>query len=30
VGLDVKIAWLASLIRVLRANGMELEHVYDY
>lgn len=30
VGLDVKIAMLASLIRVLRANGMELEHVYDY
>lgn len=30
LGLDVKIARLASLIRELRANGMELEHVYDY
>ena len=30
IGLDVKVASLASVIRRLRENGMELEHVYDY
>jgi hypothetical protein len=30
IGLDVKVASLASILRQLPANGMELEHVYDY
>lgn len=30
IGLDVKIASLADVIRRLREAGMELEHVYDY
>ncbi|HXE89227.1 MAG TPA: hypothetical protein VN524_20775 [Hyphomicrobiaceae bacterium] len=30
IGLDVKVASLASVIRQLRQDGMELEHVYDY
>jgi hypothetical protein len=30
IGLDVKVASLASVIRQLRHDGMELEHVYDY
>jgi hypothetical protein len=30
VGLGVKVGSLASVIRQLRASGMELEHVYDY
>jgi hypothetical protein len=30
VGLDVRVAALASTMRQLRQDGMELEHVYDY
>ena len=30
IGLDVKVASLASILRQLPENGMELEHVYDY
>jgi len=30
LGLDVKVASLASIVRQLRQEGMELEHVYDY
>jgi hypothetical protein len=30
IGLDVKVASLASVIRRLGEKGMELEHVYDY
>ena len=30
IGLDVKVASLASVIRRLGESGMELEHVYDY
>jgi hypothetical protein len=30
IGLDVKVASLSSIVRQLRQDGMELEHVYDY
>jgi hypothetical protein len=30
IGLDIKVASLASVMRQLRQHGLELEHVYDY